>query len=153
MARFLRHYLLSLQFFTRVPVTGRLADWVGFSPDMLRASAGHWRAFNESPTRTELGIVLGITKVSAHLHAALHRELDGVKGVKEIRGQGLMIGIDLDRPCGVLMQRALDAGLLLSVTADSVVRLVPPLIITETEADEVVAILVPLIQTFLAEAP
>jgi len=94
-----------------------------------------------------------VTNVGAHLHAALHRELDGVKGVKEIRGQGLMIGIDLDRSCGVLMQRALDAGLLLSVTADSVVRLVPPLIITQAEADEVVAILVPLIQTFLAEAP
>jgi acetylornithine aminotransferase len=94
-----------------------------------------------------------VTEVGAHLHAALHRELDGLKGVKEIRGQGLMIGIDLDRSCGTLMQRALDAGLLLSVTADSVVRLVPPLIITEAEADEVVAILVPLIQTFLAEAP
>jgi len=94
-----------------------------------------------------------VTQISAHLHAALHRELDGVKGVKEIRGQGLMIGIDLDRPCGALMQRALDAGLLLSVTADSVVRLVPPLIITEAEADEVVAILTPLIKTFLAEAP
>jgi acetylornithine aminotransferase len=64
-----------------------------------------------------------------------------------------MIGIDLDRSCGALMQRALDAGLLLSVTADSVVRLVPPLIITEAEADEVVALLVPLIKTFLAEAP
>jgi len=94
-----------------------------------------------------------VAQVSAHLHAALHRELDGVKGVKEIRGQGLMIGIDLDRSCGALMQRALEAGLLLSVTADSVVRLVPPLIITEAEADEVVGILAPLIQTFLAEAP
>jgi acetylornithine aminotransferase len=94
-----------------------------------------------------------VIQVGAHLHAALHRELDGLNGVKEIRGQGLMIGIDLDRSCGALMQRALDAGLLLSVTADSVVRLVPPLIITEAEADEVVAILVPLIQTFLAEAP
>jgi acetylornithine aminotransferase len=93
-----------------------------------------------------------VTQVGAYLHAALHRELDGVKGVKEIRGQGLMIGIDLDRSCGALMQRALDAGLLLSVTADSVVRLVPPLIITEAEADEVVTILVPLIKTFLAEA-
>ncbi len=41
MASFLRHYLLSLQFFTRVPVTGRVADWVGFSPAMLRASAAH----------------------------------------------------------------------------------------------------------------
>ena len=42
LTRFVRHYLLSLQFFTRIPVTGRLADWVGFSPDMLRASAGHF---------------------------------------------------------------------------------------------------------------
>ena len=42
LSRFARHYLLSLQFFTRIPVTGRLADWVGFSPDMLRASAGHF---------------------------------------------------------------------------------------------------------------
>jgi acetylornithine aminotransferase len=49
------------------------------------------------------------------------------------------------------MNRALDAGLLLSVTADSVVRLVPPLIITEAEADEIVSILVPIIKTFLAE--
>ena len=42
MRQFVRHYLLSLQFFTRIPVTGRLADWVGFSPAMLRASAGHF---------------------------------------------------------------------------------------------------------------
>ena len=62
-----------------------------------------------------------------------------------------MIGIDLDRPCGELMQRALEAGLLLSVTADSVVRLLPPLIMTEAEADEVLAILVPLIKNFLAD--
>ena len=42
LTRFVRHYLLSLQFFTRIPVTGRLAEWVGFSPAMLRASAGHF---------------------------------------------------------------------------------------------------------------
>jgi acetylornithine aminotransferase len=89
--------------------------------------------------------------VGAHLRAALERELAGVAGVKEIRGQGLMVGIELDRSCGVIMNRALDAGLLLSVTADSVVRLVPPLIITEAEADEIVSILVPIIKTFLAE--
>ena len=119
----------------------------GGNPLAMRAGVETIRIMEEDK------LLDNVTKVSAHLHAALHRELDGVKGVKEIRGQGLMIGIDLDRPCGVLMQRALDAGLLLSVTADSVVRLVPPLIITEAEADEVVAILVPLIQTFLAEAP
>ena len=63
-----------------------------------------------------------------------------------------MIGIELDRPCGAIMNQALEAGLLLSVTADSVIRLVPPLIITTAEADEIVAILVPIIQKFLAQA-
>jgi acetylornithine/N-succinyldiaminopimelate aminotransferase len=119
----------------------------GGNPLSMRAGVETIRIMEEDK------LLDNVTKVSAHFHAALHRELDGVKGVKEIRGQGLMIGIDLDRPCGALMQRALDAGLLLSVTADSVVRLVPPLIITEAEADEVVALLVPLIKTFLAEAP
>ena len=69
--------------------------------------------------------------------------------VKSIRGQGLMIGIELDRPCGPLMGIALQAGLLLSVTADSVIRLLPPLTMTQDEADEVVAILVPLVKAFL----
>jgi acetylornithine aminotransferase len=61
-----------------------------------------------------------------------------------------MIGIELDRPCGEVLTRAMDAGLLLSVTADRVVRLVPPLILTAAEADEIVAILCPIIKTFLA---
>jgi acetylornithine/N-succinyldiaminopimelate aminotransferase len=63
--------------------------------------------------------------------------------VKDIRGQGLMLGIELDRPCGVILNRACDAGLLLSVTADKVIRLVPPLILSIAEADEIVAILAP----------
>jgi acetylornithine aminotransferase len=87
------------------------------------------------------------------LRTALEKALAGVQGVKEIRGQGLMLGIELDRPCGAIWTRAAEAGLLLSVTADSVIRLVPPLVMTEAEADEVVAILAPLIKTFLAEAP
>ena len=95
--------------------------------------------------------------VRATLERELARELASAKGggpgVREIRGQGLMLGIELDRPCGAIWTRAAEAGLLLSVTADSVIRLVPPLIMTEAEADEVVAILVPLIKTFLAEAP
>ncbi len=90
--------------------------------------------------------------VGKHLFAALERELGGVKGVSEIRGQGLMIGIELDRPCGVILTRALDAGLLLSVTADKVVRLLPPLIFTTAQADEVVAILAPIVRTFLSES-
>ena len=70
--------------------------------------------------------------------------------VKDIRGAGLMIGMELDRPCGVLLGRAAEAGLMISVTADSVIRLVPPLIMTADEARQVAAILVPLVRDFLA---
>ncbi|NBD20205.1 acetylornithine/succinylornithine family transaminase [Aquabacterium fontiphilum] len=97
------------------------------------------------------GLMANAAAVGEHLMAALRRELAGEAGVVEIRGQGLMIGIELDRPCGVILNRALDAGLLLSVTADKVVRLLPPLIFTTAQADELVAILVPLIRQFLAE--
>ena len=117
----------------------------GGNPLAMRAGVETIRIMEED------GLLANAAKVGAHLRAALERELSGVAGVKEIRGQGLMVGIELDRGCGVIMNRALDAGLLLSVTADSVVRLVPPLIITEAEADEIVAILVPIIKTFLAE--
>ena len=84
--------------------------------------------------------------------AALRRELGSEKGLKEIRGQGLMIGIELDRPCGVILTRAMEAGLLLSVTADTVVRLLPPLIFTTEQADDLVAILAPIVRQFLSES-
>ena len=64
-------------------------------------------------------------------------------GVKEIRGKGLMIGIELDRPCGELVKAALDRGLLINVTADNVVRLLPPLVMSEAEAQQLVDGLVP----------
>jgi len=91
--------------------------------------------------------------IGARLKDALQRELGSLDGVVEIRGEGLMIGIELDRPCTVLLERAAtQARLLLSVTADKVIRLVPPLIITAEEADRVVAQLAPLVKDFLAEA-
>jgi acetylornithine aminotransferase len=62
-----------------------------------------------------------------------------------------MIGIELDRPCSAIMGLALEAGLLLSVTADRVIRLVPPLIITQKDCDEIVSILTPVVQSFLAQ--
>ncbi len=62
-----------------------------------------------------------------------------------------MLGVELDKPCGALVGRAADAGLLISVTADSVIRLVPPLILTTAEADEIVAKLTPLVKALLAE--
>ena len=96
------------------------------------------------------GLLANAARVGAQLRAGLERELAGVKGVVEFRGQGLMIGIVLDRPCGDLLKQACEAGLLISVTADSVVRLLPPLIMTPAEADQVVAILAPLIRKFLA---
>ncbi len=89
------------------------------------------------------------TTVGAALRAGLARELAGVAGVVEVRGRGLMIGIELNRPCGDLLLQAAKAGLLLSVTADRVIRLVPPLILTLDEAEQVVAILAPLIRSFL----
>jgi len=64
-----------------------------------------------------------------------------------------MMGIKLDRPCGALVQQALAAGLVINVTAETVVRLLPPLIFTEGHADQLVSTLVPLIRSFLASHP
>ncbi|MCO5124846.1 MAG: aspartate aminotransferase family protein [Rhizobacter sp.] len=91
-----------------------------------------------------------VASVGAALKDGLARELAGVDGVVDIRGQGLMLGIELDRPCGALLGQAAEAGLLLSVTADRVIRLVPPLILTADEAAQIVALLCPLIKDFLA---
>ena len=76
--------------------------------------------------------------------------LSDVAGVVDIRGQGLMIGIELDRPCGVLMGRAAEHGLLLSVTAERVIRLLPALIFSADEAQTLVSMLAPMIRDFLA---
>jgi acetylornithine aminotransferase len=84
------------------------------------------------------------------IRAGFRDALAGVTGVVEIRGRGLMIGIELDRPCGDLVTRALDAGLLINVTAERVIRLLPPLVIQEAEAKLVVERLAPLVRQFLA---
>ena len=118
----------------------------GGNPLAMRAGVETIRIMQED------GLLENATRVGNHLRLALEKNLSQLKGVKEIRGQGLMLGIELEKPCGVIMNRALEAGLLLSVTADTVVRLVPPLIITEAEADEIVSILVPVIKSFLAES-
>ncbi|MFG6439708.1 aspartate aminotransferase family protein [Roseateles sp. LKC17W] len=99
----------------------------------------------------EDGLLANAEAVGATLRKGLAEGLGGEAGVVDIRGQGLMLGVELDRPCGVLLTRALEAGLLISVTADRVVRLLPPLILTHDEAHQITAILVPLIKAFLAE--
>ena len=85
--------------------------------------------------RIRLGIAAAIAKA-------------GLTSVKEIRGRGLMIGIELDRPCGELVAKALEAGLLINVTAERVIRLLPPLVMTDNEADQLVAGLATLIGNF-----
>ncbi len=91
-------------------------------------------------------------RVGSHLSRGLAQALAtelASGAVREIRGKGLMIGVDLAKPCGALVQQCADHGLLISVTADTVIRLVPPLILTEAEADEVVSILSPLVRQLL----
>jgi acetylornithine aminotransferase len=80
---------------------------------------------------------------------SLHRRVGGLDGVVKVRGRGLMIGVELDRPCGELVGQALDRGLLINVTAERVVRLLPPLIYSEAQADQLVDTLSDLIQDFL----
>ncbi len=89
--------------------------------------------------------------LAAGLNAALANELASGQ-VKEIRGMGLMVGIELAQPCSALTGQCAENGLLISVTADTVIRLVPSLIMTATEADEVVSILCPLIKKLLLAA-
>jgi len=122
----------------------------GGNPLAMRAGVETIRIMEED------GLLANAADVGAHLKAGLEAALatemaDG--SVKEIRGSGLMLGIDLAKPCSALTQRAADAGLLISVTADTVVRLVPPLILSRAEADEVVAKLCPLISALLKETP
>lgn len=88
-------------------------------------------------------------KVGQAMQTRLKEALGSHSGVKEIRGQGLMLGIELDRPCTALVSQALAQGLLINVTRDKVVRLLPPLIVSHQEADQLLDILLPLIQAFL----
>ena len=117
----------------------------GGNPLAMRAGVETIRIMEED------GLLDNAARVGAELKAGLQRALSGVAGVVDIRGQGLMLGIELARPCGVLTQRCLDKGLLISVTADNVIRMVPPLILSSAEAAEIVSILAPLVRQFLNE--
>ncbi len=99
------------------------------------------------------GLIANAAARGGEIMAKLRSELAGEAGVREVRGMGLMIGLELDRPCGDLVRRALAAGLVINVTAERVVRLLPPLVLDAAEAAQIVAILAPLVKTFLAESP
>ncbi len=127
---------------------GNHGSTFGGNPLAMRAGVETIRIMEEDD------LLANATRVGAHLVAALTQALAtelGNQSVKEIRGQGLLLGIELDRPCAALVAQCANNGLLISVTADTVIRLAPPLIMTIAEADEIVNIMCPLIKQLLSQ--
>jgi len=119
----------------------------GGNPLAMRAGVETLRIMEED------GLLENAARTGAALKAGLEREFANLPGVVDIRGQGLMLGVELAHPCGELLGQAAQAGLLISVTAERVIRLVPPLIMSVAEAEEVVHRLAPLVRAFLARQP
>ncbi len=124
----------------------------------------HGSTFGGNPLAMRAGLVtmqvmerddlLGnATRIGDYLVQCLQREIGALPGVLQIRGRGLMLGIELDRPCGALVQQCLDAGVVLNVTADTVIRLLPPLIFQREHVDHLVGVLAPLVRAHLARTP
>ncbi len=120
----------------------------------------HGSTFGGNPLACVAGLttlnILEESKLLAHAEQlgnyicdTLTTNLHGVKGFVEVRGQGLMIGVELDRPCTELVKLALARGLLINVTADNVIRLLPALVMKQDEAQQLLDILCPLIKEFL----
>ncbi len=99
----------------------------------------------------EDGLLENAAKVGNFIMDTVRQELAGHAGLREVRGMGLMIGIELDRPCGDVVKKALDAGLVLNVTADSVVRLLPPLIFSQAHAELMLDKLLPIIRSVIEQ--
>ena len=116
----------------------------GGNPLAMRAGITTIRVMEED------GLLANAGDVGGYLMSRFERELGPLDGVLEIRGRGLMIGIELARPCGELVRRCLDEGLVLNVTADTVIRMLPPLIFTREHADRLVDTLVPMVKELLA---
>jgi len=142
-----------------VPIGACLAR--GDAAEVLTAGT-HGTTFGGNPLATAAGLaVLDSIEDEALLpraEALGQRMRDGLRsalgnhaGVREIRGRGLMIGIELDRDCGELVRHALDAGLLINVTAGRTIRLLPPLVISDNQADRIVDIVSTTVDRFLAE--
>jgi acetylornithine aminotransferase len=97
------------------------------------------------------GVMARVPLLSQRIAGGLREVLAGCAGVQEVRARGLLIGVALDRPCGELVARARDNGLLINVTAERVIRLLPPLVMTDADADLLVAKLSALVREYLAE--
>lgn len=145
-----------------VPIGACLAS--GAAAEVL-GPGSHGSTFGGNPLACRAALSVLDTLENEHLPAraavlgdrlidGLRTRLNGVPAVVDIRGRGLMIGIELDRPCAELVPLALEQGLLINVTAGSVVRLLPPLIIDDEQATQIVEAVSELILTFLgADAP
>jgi acetylornithine aminotransferase len=99
------------------------------------------------------GLLENASRQESRIRQGLERHLGDLRGVVEIRGRGLMLGVALDRPCGQIVGQALQAGLVLNVTADSVIRLLPPLIFQDEHSDLLVETLAPLVRSLLEQDP
>jgi len=140
-----------------VPIGACLAQGKAAS---LFAPGSHGSTFGGNPLACRVGLAVIETlqknrlvqqakNHGKYLLEQFHISLRNLSGIVEIRGKGLMIGIELDRPCGDLVQQALDQKLLINVTANNTIRLLPPLIISKDECDQIVEKLSPLIESFL----
>ncbi|MEJ2308153.1 MAG: aspartate aminotransferase family protein [Gammaproteobacteria bacterium] len=101
-------------------------------------------------TMQELNLPEKAAQLGNHIASSLRAALDGFPAVTDIRNRGCMIGIELDRPCGELVGKALAQGLLINVTAGNVIRLLPPLVMSNEEADQLVTGLAGIVKEFLA---
>lgn len=122
----------------------------------------HGSTFGGNPLATAAGLATlniieeehlreNAEKIGNFIRESFLDALKNTQGVVTVRNAGLMVGIELDRPCGDLVKMALQDHLLINVTAEKVVRLLPPLIINETEAQDLVTRLSALIKTFLTK--
>ena len=143
-----------------VPIGACLAR--GAAAEALKAGS-HGSTFGGNPlacgaalavldTMQQQGLVERARQTGERLRAELAIALRGLNCVVEVRGKGLMVGIEVDRACGELVARAMDKRLLINVTADRVIRLLPPLIIDDAEVDTIVSTLRDLISEWNAGA-
>jgi acetylornithine/N-succinyldiaminopimelate aminotransferase len=140
-----------------VPIGACLAR--GVAADVLQPGS-HGTTFGGNPlaTRAALAVINVIERdgllnranvLGQQLLAGFKAALGNTAGIVDIRGQGLLLGIELDRDCAELVTLALAEGLLINVTAGRVIRLLPPYILSDEQADQIVATVVRLVQAFV----
>lgn len=129
--------------------------------DVLKPGT-HGSTFGGNPLSTRAGLAVveamesenlkqNAAEMGDYLHAQLAETLSGLSAMKTVRSKGLMVGIVLDRDCGVLVSQALEQGLLINVTAGNVIRLLPPLTLTKDQADQITKTIEALVTAFVKD--